>query len=294
MEEVKKIGSRGVSCTFDDDITVYLIETDTHWFLCDTHLGPQSMQFIKDYMEMHASKKDIVIFNSHSDWDHIWGNCAFPGKMIIGHESCRKRMMEIGQYELETLSEFHRGNINLVLPNVTFSERMSFADEEIEFIYTPGHTIDSAVCFDRKDGVLFVGDLVEYPIPYLDYFNLSIYLQTLDYIKSFPARVKLSAHSGIIDNTLIDCNTAYVKNILCNNPIEPDIYQQCPEVHNFNLNNRLFLKYENMVREQLKEQFIYTSFRRNFGNLKEISYAELQERLEQYFNSIAAKRNNFL
>lgn len=283
VKDISKIGNRGVIFTFEDDITVYLIHADKNWFLCDTHLGPQSMECIKQYISMQSNTKEVIVFNSHSDWDHIWGNCVFQGGIIIGHETCRKRMNEIAPFDLARLTDYHCGNIQLVLPNVTFSDRMIFAEDEIEFIYAPGHTIDSSVCFDRKDSVLFVGDLVEYPIPYLDFADLEVYLKTLDFIKNFPAKVKVSSHSGIIDNALIDRNITYIKDICKGNFIDPIIYQECPSVHNFNINNRLFLKYENMAREKLRDSFDYTLFRSNFEDLKEIDYTDLQEALELYF-----------
>jgi cyclase len=284
MKDISKTGSRGVVFTFDDDIAVYLIQTDTYWFLCDTHLGPQSMEIVKQYIAEQANDKAVIVFNSHSDWDHIWGNCAFPGAFIIGHETCRKRMQEIGEFELASLRQQHRGNIKLVLPNVTFSDRLLFADEEIEFLYAPGHTVDSAICFDRKDSVLYVGDLVEQPIPYLDFYDLTTYIDTLEFIKSFPAKLKLSAHSGIIDNALIERNITYITTILQGKPVDSEVYQATPDVHNFNSNNRLFLRYENMVREKLKDNFDYAVFRRNFKDLKEVSYSDLQAALEHYMS----------
>ncbi|HEY3426860.1 MAG TPA: MBL fold metallo-hydrolase [Negativicutes bacterium] len=283
VKDVSKVGNRGAIFTFEDDITVYLIDTAKNWFLCDTHLGPQSMECIKNYISLQANKKEVIVFNSHSDWDHIWGNCAFQSGIIIGHETCRQRMNEIGQFDLARLPEYHRGTIELVLPNLTFSDRITFVEADIEFIYAPGHTIDSSVCFDRKDSVLFVGDLVEYPIPYLDFSDLEAYIKTLDFIKNFPAKVKVSSHSGIIDNTLIDRNITYIKDIIKGSSIDPIVYQECPEVHNFNINNRLFLKYENMVREELKDNFDYTLFKNNFEDLKKVSYTDLQEALELYF-----------
>jgi len=285
MKKVSKVGNRGVIFTFEDDITVYLIKTDKYWFLCDTHLGPESMEYIEKYI-LAQPKKEVIVFNSHSDWDHIWGNCSFRDKIIIGHETCRKRMNEIGQFDLARLSEYHRGNINLLLPNLTFSDRLIFEEDEIEFTYAPGHTVDSSVCFDRKDGVLFVGDLVEYPIPYLDFDDLEAYIKTLNFIKNFPAKIKISSHSGIIDNVLIDCNITYIKNIFDGNPIDPIVYQECASVHNFNINNRLFLKYESMVREKLKDNFDYTSFRNNFEDLKKVSYMNLQKALVLYFEHL--------
>jgi len=286
IKEVSKVGNRGVIFTFEDNISVYLICADNYWFLCDTHLGPLSMECIKQYIAAQANNKEIIMFNSHSDWDHIWGNCAFPDRIIIGHEMCRKRMREIGRFDLARLTQYHNGSINLVLPNVTFSERILFEENEVEFIYAPGHTIDSAVCFDRKDSVLFVGDLVEYPIPYLDFDDLKTYIKTLDFIKSFPARVKVSSHSGIIDNNLIDSNIAYIKDILLDNPVNLVVYGESQSVHNFNVNNRLFLKYENMVREKLKDDFDYSLFRGQFGELSEMSYKDLKEALEDYFKGL--------
>jgi len=286
IKDVKKIGSRGVILTFEDDISVYLIHAAKRWFLCDTHLGPQSMKYVKEYLSMEKNNKEVIVFNSHSDWDHIWGNCAFQGGIIIGHETCRKRMNEIGPFEMMKLSEFHCGNVELVLPNVTFSDRMAFVEDEIEFIYAPGHTIDSSLCFDKKDAVLFVGDLVEYPIPYLDFYDLTAYIKTLDFIKSFPARAKVSAHSGIIDDDLISRNSTYVRDIMEGNPIHLSVYQESLSVHNFNINNRLFLQYESMVRETLKENFDYSAFKSSFDDLKKVGYHDLQEALETYFSKI--------
>ncbi|MEG6586764.1 MBL fold metallo-hydrolase [Dendrosporobacter sp. 1207_IL3150] len=279
MKAVNKIG-RGMLFTFEDDITIYLIQSCNRWFLCDTHLGPLSMEYIKKYISQKPNVNDIVVFNTHSDWDHIWGNCAFKDKLIIGHETCRRRISEIGAYELEILNDHHKGNIELVLPKLTFNDRLIFEEDDIEFIYAPGHTIDSSICFDRKDSVLFVGDLVEYPIPYLDYHDLEVYIKTLEFIKSFSAKLKVSSHSGIIDNVIIDSNIAYIRGILEGTYIDPNEYQGCVDVHNFNINNRLFLKYENIVRNKLKTNFNYAEFRRNFGSLKEAKYGDLEKALE--------------
>jgi len=280
VRDISKVGNRGVIFTFEDDITVYLVNAEKSWFLCDTHLGPQSMECIKQYISTQSNKKEVIVFNSHSDWDHIWGNCAFEGGIIIGHETCRNRMNEIGVFDLARLTEYHQGIVRIVLPNLTFSDRLTFVDDEIEFIYAPGHTIDSCLCFDSKDSVLFVGDLVESPIPYLDFEDLEAYMKTLDFIKNFPAMVKISSHSGIIHHALIESNKSYVKDVFQGNPIDPMVYQECPSVHNFNINNRLFLKYENKLREELGDDFDYTSFRSNFGDLGKMGYMDLQEALE--------------
>lgn len=289
IKRISNLGTRGTLFTFADDISVYLVQGATKWFLCDTHLGPDSMEYIKEYMANHPNTKDVIVFNSHSDWDHIWGNCAFPAATIIGHDTCRRRMMEQGEFDLARLPEYHCGKIRIVLPNVTFSEALTFAEEQLEFLHAPGHTMDSALCFDHKDSVLFVGDLVEDPIPYLDFHDLEIYYNTLVMIKNFPEKVKVSAHSGIIDRALIARNMQYIQDILHNNPISPMVYEGSSRVHNFNLNNRLFLQYEKIVREKLQEKFNYAAFKQKFSDLETANYAELQVALERYLSKLQGR-----
>lgn len=282
MLTLTRIGSRGTACTFGDDITVYAIETPTRWFLCDTHLGPQSMAAIRQQVIGQAPHKEVVIFNSHSDWDHVWGNCAFSEGTIIAHEACRTRLQDIGAWECQQLHQHQQGAVHIVLPNLTFRDTLVLAEENIAFIHMPGHTIDSAVCFDRQDQVLFVGDLVEDPIPYLDWDNLAVYEMTLQRIKDFPAAVKLSAHSGIINEALLERNMAYVKAMRLGHTVAAEVYAGYEEVHVFNVNNRLLLAAEQVARTKLGDTFNYRLFRQQFPDIKGVEYTSLQQQLAAY------------
>lgn len=279
---IQEIGQRGVIFSYDDNISVYLIKGDHQFVLCDTHLGPLSMDIIKNYLCSQSVPKELLIFNSHSDWDHIWGNCAFEGAKIIGHEQSRTRMREIGEFELSNLKKFHNGNIELKYPTLTFSEKLVLEDEDIEFLYAPGHTIDSSLCFDRRDSVLFVGDLVEFPIPYLDYFDLGAYIKTLDLIRDFPAAIKLSAHSGIVNDELIERNRSYVQEIQLGQLVSPQIIESSTEVHQYNINNHLLLEFEPLIREKLGDNFDYAAYKLNFLNLGKVTSADFKAALENY------------
>lgn len=283
---IREIGMRSVIFTYEDDISVCLIKGDHHYVLCDTHLGPLSMNIIKEYLANQESPKELLVFNSHSDWDHIWGNCAFDNVTIIGHEKAKTRMLEIGEYELNRLSKFHNGEIELKYPNLTFSSKLILEDDEIEFIYAPGHTIDSSLCFDRKDSILFVGDLVEFPIPYLDYYDLDAFVKTLEYIKHFPAKIKLSAHSSIVNEDLIERNLSYIKAIQDGQPISSEMIGSSSEVHQYNLNNRLLLKYEPLIREKLGNNFDYTSYKSNFLELGQVNSEDFKATLAKYLRDL--------
>lgn len=289
---IREIGKRGIIFTFEDDISIYLIKGNHHYVLCDTHLGPLSMNVVKEYLTSQLTPKDLLIFNSHSDWDHIWGNCAFEDAVIIAHDTAKKRMQEIGDFELNRLRKFHQGVIKLKYPTLTFSEKLSLADEDINFIYAPGHTIDSSLCFDQRDSVLFVGDLVEFPIPYLDYYDLDAFIKTLEFIKSLPAKIKISAHSGIIGDDLIERNLFYIRRIQQDQPISNEMIGPAIEVHQYNLNNRLLLKYEPLIREKLGKEFDYASYKAHFSDLGTIKSANFKQTLKDYLQKLEVNSFN--
>lgn len=50
------------------------------------------MNTIKEYLLNQIVSKELLVFNSHSDWDHIWGNCVFESAEVIGHEKAKKEL----------------------------------------------------------------------------------------------------------------------------------------------------------------------------------------------------------
>jgi cyclase len=236
---VEQITDRGRLLTFEDDISLYLI-TGTHvHLLCDTHLGSDSMDQVRKILSTDPIKRDLIIFNSHSDWDHIWGNGVFAEHIIIGHELCRKRMYERGVFDLTQNVAEQRGNVVITLPNLTFSDRLTFEDEEISFSHAPGHTVDSSVCYDIHDQVLYLGDLVEDPIPYLDAYDLDQYITTLTMLLDHPARILVSAHSGLVTRDLVRENIKYIQAIRDGTLIDEGRLGSYQKVHNWNLNMRI-------------------------------------------------------
>ena len=278
--QIKKIGSRGALFTFDDGISVYRVRGPRRSFLCDTHLGPLSMAAVKPGME--GRELPPVVFNTHSDWDHVWGNAAFPQALLVAHADCRRRLAERGGYELEHEAERCRGSVEIRLPDLTFQSQLAFPDEGVEMFHAPGHTPDSAVFYDQEDEVLFLGDLVEAPIPYLDDEDIARYLQTLETLRHFPARLKITAHSGVVDTALIESNLRYVEKMLEGREVPETMYRGAEEVHRFNRNNRLLLPLERRMRRRLAERFCYPDFRRAFSDLHRVEPETLKREVERY------------
>lgn len=211
---VTDVSDRGVLFTFGDPYigNVYAIVSESSLFICDTFCGPDPMREVMTRLSKNYDlPARVVIFNSHADYDHIWGNCYFEGQLIIGHELCRERVITEWNEVLEKNQEHQRGNVIRLPPNVTFQERLDFAEEDVEFFHTPGHTRDSASCFDKRDNILFVGDNIESPIPYINQMNIREYKATLASYLHSDAELILSGHdSPQEDMDLVRGNLEYV------------------------------------------------------------------------------------
>lgn len=216
--KIQKIGTRGVVFSFHDDYigdstNIYVILGSKHLFFCDTFLGPTPMKAILNYLETNDLRsKSIVIFNSHSHWDHHWGNCTFKSSLILSHKQCRENIVTDEATTLLELKAHQQGRVEIVPPNIVFAQRMWFPEEQVEFFHTPGHTADSASCLDHCDQVLFAADNIERPFPYLYEADLNSYIKTLERYLNSEIKAAIPGHGDIcFDKTLIQKNLGYLR-----------------------------------------------------------------------------------
>ena len=212
--KIEQVEKRGVVFTFEEPITanVYVIIGNEFVFILDTFCGPASMERVKQFLkEDGQDDKRVVVFNSHADWDHIWGNCTFKSSIIIAHEKGRERIRKEGEETLARLAHYKTGEVVLVPANLSFEKRIVFEGEGVEFYYTPGHTMDSASCYDSKDKILFVGDNIETPIPYVNNLEFETYVATLDEYLKRDSTAIITGHDAVQRNDkLIRENREYL------------------------------------------------------------------------------------
>ncbi len=210
----ERVGKRGVLFTFEEPITanVYVIIGDEFVFILDTFCGPTSMEQVKQFLkEDGQDDKQVIVFNSHADWDHIWGNCTFKSSTIIAHVKSRDRIQKEGEETLTKYAHYKTGEVVLVPANLSFEKRIVFEGEGVEFYYSPGHTMDSASCYDSKDRVLFVGDNIETPIPYVNNLEFATYIATLDEYLTRDCAAIIAGHDPVQRNDkLIRENREYL------------------------------------------------------------------------------------
>ena len=237
--KVQEVGTRGFFFSFDDPYrtNIYAINGEKYLFICDTFLGPDPMKEVLKFLDDKGfTSKSIIVFNSHHDYDHIWGNQLFKDSIILAHKLCRKKIKEIGESDLKDYEAHKKGDVELTLPNTVFSSKVIFVDEGVEFFHSPGHTDDSSSCYDQIDEVLFVGDNIETPFPYLRKLNVEEYSRTLeDYIARKPI-VILSGHDDLMfTDELVRENLEYLKNFAPDRIDRSDFTKKHRGIHYTNL-----------------------------------------------------------
>ncbi|HPT71062.1 MAG TPA: MBL fold metallo-hydrolase [Candidatus Cloacimonadota bacterium] len=197
MEQIQ-IGSRGQLFIFHDlsdcPTHVYTMIGNNYIFVVDTYLGPSYIQPVLNYLKEFQNGRKLIVINTHYDWDHIWGNSAFPGAMFIAHEFFTKELRQHFEEQLENNRQYIRDEIRMPFPNITFSQKLTFMGEGVEILYTPGHTGDSISVYDSKDEVLIVGDNVEQPTPHETDVPREVFIKTLKTYLEYPFSYLIAGH----------------------------------------------------------------------------------------------------
>ncbi len=193
---------------------VIVIDSPRTLFVIDTFLGPDSMREVMDALGEPVVGKPVVVINTHFHWDHIWGNCFFPGARIIAHSACRTLVRDHSESELARFARFAAGPVRIVPPDLTFDTRLAFPDEGIELLHTPGHSEDSISIVDHVDHVVIAGDNIEAPIPYLSDPDVNRFAGTLKGYRAYSGYRLIAGHADDPDGALLTANIEYLEALL--------------------------------------------------------------------------------
>jgi glyoxylase-like metal-dependent hydrolase (beta-lactamase superfamily II) len=198
------------------DVRALLIYGRDVAVLIDTLVHPSDLQEVRTRVEERGLP--LFIVNSHADWDHWWGNAAFPGAPIIGHRLTQIRQQREGKRELAR----HRqkdpiafANMELRPVTVAFDGELALdlGGIRVELSLLPGHTHDCIVAYLPERRLLFAGDAAEDPLPLVTEGPIRAWeTQLLDW--SRRARVVVPAHGSISGPELLTRNAAYLHALL--------------------------------------------------------------------------------
>jgi len=205
---------RGIYAIYEpgqfEEVISYLIVGRKRALLFDTGLGMGDIRGVAK----EITKKQIVVLNSHSHYDHVGGNRQFD--IILGRDlpytlknSRGKPHAEVAEFaskdwiwkptppnfDARTYAikpwEFSRW--------VDQGEIIDLGDVSLEVIYAPGHAPDSIVLVDRNRRLMFTGD-VFYPAP------LYAHLEGSDFDTYAATAEKLAGMAADVDTLLTSHN----------------------------------------------------------------------------------------
>ncbi len=204
-------------------VTIFAIVSRRYVVLIDTLLNRRAATAVLDHLRDHLSDRQLLVINTHADWDHCWGNGVFDGPQatrrapIIAHRLCRARMLapelraELAQMQRESPETF--ADVLLVPPTIVFDDSLLIdgGDLTFEVTHTPGHQPDHLAIYVPEITTLFAGDAAEQPIPHLaDLSTLPLLRESLRRLAAYDATTAFYCHArGITSPQLIHDNIAY-------------------------------------------------------------------------------------
>ena len=132
-----------------------------HVFMIDDQFDRLSDK-IKAAIASLTNKPIAFLFNTHMHGDHTGGNANFNTDLttLVAHDNVRKRVMAGQQKKLDD-KKITLAYYNNMLPEVTFSEDISFYDDDetiMAFHVHNAHTDGDAMVYFVNNDVIHMGD----------------------------------------------------------------------------------------------------------------------------------------
>lgn len=178
---------------FTEYTNLFLALGDHSALLIDTGSGIYSIKKIVDNL---IGKKELIVLNTHSHWDHVGGNYEYPRVFI--HETEKeiiKDSIDISELKTSPTSLAKKYNrMNFKIPpsksvsSLKEGDKIDLGGTILEIIHTPGHTSGSiALISSNKE--LFTGDAAHYGSVYLpSKNNINKFLKSLEKLIRFSIK----------------------------------------------------------------------------------------------------------
>ncbi len=204
------------------EVDAYIVITERYAVIFDTLLCPEDSAAMMQMVTEQIFGRQILVVNSHADWDHCWGNKYFTGEHaapIIAHHHCLTRLQS--KEARENLTDYKKRyaifrNVELISPTITLNETLSLhgGDLTIELITAPGHHPDHIAAWVPQLRLLLAFDAVEKPFPCMENTGAvpSMFATLERFVAMQPEQV-LCSHGKSTSFALVKENLEYFREI---------------------------------------------------------------------------------
>ncbi|MCA9897228.1 MAG: MBL fold metallo-hydrolase [Anaerolineales bacterium] len=192
-------------------VDTFIVLTERFVVLVDTVINPQTAAQMLDFARPYlVNGRQLIIINTHADYDHSWGNQLFAGETavhpapIIGsHLSPAKFQQQEAITYLAKMQELEPEVFSEVVftpPTMLIQDNFVIdgGDLTLELLPTPGHTDDHYSLFIPEIATLLAADAAELPYPMARTPDgLPQMRQSLAKLAALPAKTVLYCHAPV-------------------------------------------------------------------------------------------------
>ncbi len=205
-------------------VQTFIIITQRFVLLVDTVINPQTAGQMLAWAEPYlAEGRQLLVINTHADYDHCWGNQLFAGETavhpapIIGshlspamfaQDEAKAYLARMQELEPEIFSD-----VVFTPPNLLIRDKFVIdgGDLTVELLPTPGHTDDHYSLYLPEIQTVLAADAAELPYPAARVpEGLPQMRASLAKLAALPAETVLYCHAPVtVGRQLLLDNIAY-------------------------------------------------------------------------------------
>ena len=170
---------RVLVCHCAPTVDAFIVVTARYVVLVDTLINPRTAAaMLAIAQERLGEDRQLLVVNTHADWDHCWGNQLFAGPAplhpapIVASRRCAEQLRspEAQPFlrEMQEREPARFGEVRYAPPTVLFDERLTIdgGDLTLDLFATPGHSPDHIAVYIPEIRTLLAGDAAEAPFPF--------------------------------------------------------------------------------------------------------------------------------